>query len=110
MDWEVINGITGIIGAISAIGSIGYISTRAKERLDDSKLISTFKFVSFLLACSGWILLCFAYLWVFEPYGWRPDKYDYQQLFGVIISFPAIIIFVFGLKLMGSKKYNKSVN
>jgi hypothetical protein len=104
LDWEVINGITGIIGAISAVGSIGYISTRNKDEINSTKLISTYKFMSFLLACSGWVLLCFASLWIFEPYGRLPNKYEYQQFFGVLISFPAIILFSFGIKLLNSDK------
>jgi len=106
LDWEVVNGITGIIGAISALGSIGYISTRTKENIASNKIVSIYKFMSFLLACSGWVLLCFAYLWFFEPFGsyLRPDHY--QKFFGVLLSFPAIVLFGFGLKLLFSEKYN----
>lgn len=109
MDWEVINGITGIIGAISAVGSIGYISTRKKDDINTTKLISTYKFMSFLLTCSGWVLLCFAYLWIFEPYGMLLNKYEYQQFFGVLISLPAVVLFSFGVKLLSSEKQNKNL-
>jgi hypothetical protein len=109
LDWEVINGITGIIGAISALGSIGYISTRTKNDVVSNKVVSTYKFMSFLLSCSGWVLICFAYLWFFEPYGSYPASYEYQQFFGVLLSFPAVVLFGFGIKLMCSEKYNKPI-
>ena len=103
MDWEVVNGITGIIGALSAIASIRYISTFKKEPLENHKIVSTYKLMSFLLACSGWILLCFAYLWLFEPFGMHISDSDYQKFFGAVLSFPAIIMLAFGIKLMGNE-------
>ena len=104
MDWEVINGITGIISAVAAVGSIGYISTRNKGEVNSTKLISTYKFMSFVLACSGWVLLSFACLWIFEPYGSILRDNEYQQFFGFLLSFPAIVLFRFGISLMTGEK------
>ncbi|WDE01483.1 hypothetical protein [Thalassomonas actiniarum] len=104
MDWEVVNGVTGIIGAISAIASIGYISTHKKDTLENNKVVSTYQLISFLLACSGWVLLCFAYLWFLEPFGSFVTDDDYQKFFGVLLSFPAIIMLGFGIKLMCNGK------
>ncbi|TMP41531.1 hypothetical protein CWB96_15165 [Pseudoalteromonas citrea] len=100
MNWEVINGITGIIGAIGTVASIRYITTHQKEPNDNNKIVSTYKLMSFLLACSGWVLLCFAYLWFFEPLGAFVSDSDYQKFFGIMLSFPAIVMFIFGIRLM----------
>ncbi len=101
MDWEVINGITGVISAICAIGSIGYFFTQDVRKSERSnKVISTYKLMSFLLACSGWVLCCLAILWVFEPYGCCPTRYDYQNFSGFLIAFPALVLFTFGVRVM----------
>lgn len=100
MNWEVINGITGIIGAIGTVASIRYITTHQQESIENSKIVSTYKLMSFLLACSGWILLCFAYLWFFEPFGAFISRSDYQKFFGITLSFPAIVMLIFGIRLM----------
>ena len=103
MNWEVINGVTGIIGAISALTSIIYLQKSTKKNIINNKIISTYKFMSFLLACSGWVLLCLCYLWLFKPYGSYPLPYQYQQFFGFLLIFPAMVLFGFGLKLMIAK-------
>lgn len=105
MDWEVINGITGIVSAIGAIASIGYLGTHQKNINEESNSILTLhKFMAFLLACSGWVLCCLSFLWVIEPYGGFPLDREYQHFFGVMLAFPAIIIFIFGLKVMQGEK------
>lgn len=110
MNWEVINGVTGIISAIMALVSVRYISMRPPKDVVHSKLVSTYKIMSFLLASSGWILICTAYLWFFEPYGSYIRNNEYQKFFGVLISFPAIVLFVFGIGLMRGKKCNEDLN
>jgi hypothetical protein len=105
LDWEAINGITGIVSAICALGSIGYFSTQDKAlSQSNNRVVSTYKIMSFLLACSGWLLGCLAILWIFEPYGCCPMKSEYQHFSGFLLSFPALVIFIFGVRVMRNEK------
>lgn len=117
MDWEVLNGITGIISAIAAVCGIGYFGTHsAKPKSSEEPILSTYKLVSFVVACSGWALCCLSFLWIAEPFGRYPSDSEYQQFFGFILAFPAVIIFLFGVDLLQgeesdselSEEHNKS--
>ena len=112
MDWEVINGVTGIISALCALGSIAYFGVHRVNLSseEETKIISIRKLMSFLLACSGWVLCCLSFLWVAEPYGRYPMDYEYQQFFGVLLSFPAIVIFMFGFRLMQNESKHNNGN
>lgn len=108
MNWEVINGITGIVSAVGAIASLGYLGMHQTIIKEESNSILTLhKFMAFLLACSGWVLCCLSFLWVIEPYGRFPLDSEYQHFFGVLLAFPAIIIFMFGLKVLQDEKNTK---
>lgn len=101
MDWEIANGITGIISAIAAVCGIGYFGTHSSKRKPkEEPILSTYKIASFVVACSGWALCCLSFLWVIEPFGSYPTSSEYQQFFGIILAFPAIVIFLFGLDLL----------
>lgn len=110
MDWELINGITGFISAIGAFSGIGFVAFgREKEETKFShSLISLQKLASFTIACSGWALCCLAFLWVAEPYGPFVTDRNYQQFFGIILAFPALVIFAFGVNLLQDGERNKS--
>ncbi|WP_417442058.1 hypothetical protein [Idiomarina sp.] len=110
MGWELINGITGIISAFGAFSGIGYVALageRSEPKLPGS-LISLRKLASFTIACSGWALCCLAFLWAAEPYGAFVSDRDYQQFFGIILAFPALVIFIFGVNLLQGGERNKS--
>lgn len=110
MSWEVINGITGLVSALCALLSVGYVSFhRAPQKDVESRSILGFhKLASFVIACSGWALCCLSFLWVAEPFGSYPLPLEYQQFYGVIIAFPAIVIFMFGMNLLQGQERNKS--
>lgn len=99
-DWETVNGITGVISAVCAAISLLYmITSRKSEEIDSSetRIISIEKFMHFLLACSGWVLCCLSVLWFFEPFGSYPSRSEYKQFYGILLAFPAIVIFLTGL-------------
>lgn len=103
MNWELINGITGIVSALCALLSTAYFLFQNKfanfpPKQSVSRLLD--RMVAFLLACSGWILCCLSFLWVLEPYGSHPTDSEYRHFFGVMIVFPAVVIFIFGINLM----------
>lgn len=104
MDWDVVNGFTGIVSAISAIVGLGY--SAVPHKLDDkselglTRYLSTKKIMFFMVACSGWILCCLSYLWIVEPYGSYVSSDNYQQFYGILIAFPALIILFTGLRLL----------
>ena len=102
MDWEVINGITGLISAICAVLSIGYIYNRKHSHQTDEQqtILTANNAASFIIACSGWTLCCLSFLWVVEPFGRYPTAEEYQQFYGVIIAFPALVLFRFGVLLL----------
>ena len=106
MDWGVINGIAGIISSICAIISIGYLATHKTKptSTQSSNILTLDKLISFLLACSGWVLICLSFLWAFEPFGTYPLDTEYKQFYGVLLAFPALIIFQFGYKVMQKQK------
>lgn len=101
MDWEIVNGITGIISAIAAILGIGYFSTHsAKSKSADKPILNTYKLASFVVVCSGWALCCLSFLWIVEPFGSYPTDSEYLQFFGVMLAFPAFVVFLFGIGLL----------
>ena len=111
MDWETINGVTGIISAICAIISLIYMlyPKRTKtQTIAPNRLIPLDNFIFFLLATSGWVLCCLAYLWFFEPFGRYPLDYNYKQFYGVLLSFPAITLFITGFKYMKGNNAEES--
>lgn len=108
MDWELINGITGIVSAVCALLSIGYLGFHKGAPVEEATLLSLHKLMSFVVVCSGWALCCLSFLWVAEPYGCCPLSSDYRQFFGVILGFPAIVVFMFGLRLLQGPERNKS--
>lgn len=108
MDWELINGITGIVSAVSAVLGIGYFRFHKETPAEEASLLSMHKLMSFIVACSGWALCCLSFLWVVEPYGCCPLSSDYQHFFGVMLGFPAIVVFIFGLGLLQGPKRSLS--
>ena len=110
MGWELINGITGIVSAVCAVIGIGYFGFHKDTPVEKTTLLSMHKLMSFVVACSGWALCCLSFLWITEPYGCCPLPSDYQQFFGVILGFPAIVVFMFGLGLLLAPERNKSVH
>jgi uncharacterized membrane protein len=103
LNWEIINGVTGAVSAICAIISLVYVRTHNKSNASPNNAILTaYNFASFCLACSGWLLSCLCFLWIFEPFGSYPSNSDYKKFFGVLIAFPAITIFRYGLGLMST--------
>jgi len=101
MNWEVVNGITGFISAICALISIVYLGTNSMNKNDSKNtILSKFQLISFMLFCSGWVLSCLSFLWFIEPYGSYMSDKDYQNFFGVILGFPAVIILMYGLNLL----------
>lgn len=110
MNWEVVNGITGLVSAICAVLGIGYFGFHKSttHTNENQPILKMDNLVSFVVACSGWALCCLSFLWVVEPFGCCPLPREYQQFFGVILAFPALVIFLFGLNLLQGKEHNKS--
>ena len=106
MDWQVVNGITGIVSAIAAVVSVAYIRVSKLPTTEGDGLaaLSSYQLASFIIVCSGWALCCLAGLWVFEPFGSYPSPSEYQQLFGVILALPALILLKFGVELLHGGK------
>ena len=102
MDWEVVNGITGIVSAVCAVVSLAYLGfeSRRPANIERHSILSMHRFMSLVLASSGWALLCLSGLWIFEPFGCCPMDEDYLKLYGVVIAFPAGVLFLAGIKLM----------
>jgi len=110
MDWELLNGITGLISAVCAIISAGYFSFHkdGSEETEPKAVLSARKLASFLVASSGWALCCLSFLWVFEPFGGIPTDDEYRQFYGVILAFPAFVVFNFGLGLLRPAQSDQS--
>lgn len=110
MDWDIINGITGIISALGALGGFGYLNFGKKS--DSHPLLignaNLQKLASLTVVCSGWVLCCLAFLWIMEPYGSHITDREYQQFFGVILSLPAIVVFLLGFKMLQSRSEKTS--
>jgi len=107
MDWEVINGVTGIVSAVGAFSGIRFVAFGKEE--NSSNVFGKKKLASFTIASSGWALCCLTFLWVMEPYGPFVTDRDYQQFFGIILAFPAIVILLFGINLMQAESGDKSI-
>ena len=106
MDWELVNGITGIVSAICAIFSLVYfnnVEAEIETNQKQSTILSKYQLMSFMLFCSGWCLLCLAFLWIAEPYGVIISDREYLNFFGFLISLPAIIILFYSFKLLDGK-------
>lgn len=106
MNWEQANGIATIVSAVCAVISLGYMLIPHKSREQQPyRAISLDKFMHFLLASSGWVLVCISILWIFEPFGPFPLDRQYKQFYGILLSFPAVVIFMTGYKyLIGKNK------
>lgn len=107
MDWNVVNGIAGIVSAICAVVSLSYLGferIRSKDSEPSQAIRSFHKFMSFVLASSGWALCCLAVLWIFEPYGCCPTRNEYRQFYGIVLGFPALVIFLAGVALLRGKE------
>lgn len=102
MDWEVVNGIAGVVSAICAVVSLVYLGfeSRRSATFERHAILSMHRFMSLVLASSGWALLCLSGLWIFEPFGCCPMDEDYLKLYGAVIAFPAGVLFLAGIKLM----------
>ncbi len=77
-----------------------------KEQAKPSKKVRIIELQTFfmlLLASSGWALCCLCYLWIFEPFGSYPSRWDLKKFYGVILAFPALVVFFLGLKLLRNK-------
>ena len=107
MNWELINGITGIVSAICAVLGVGYFGFQKGVPAEEVSILSMRKLMSFVVACSGWALCCLSFLWVAKPYGCCPIPPDYQHFFGVMLGFPATVVFLFGLNLLQGQERNK---
>lgn len=108
MDLDIINVITGFVSAFCAV--IGLVLLRSKKVQNENtnnKVISLKNILVLIIISSGWFLSCISYLLVFEPYGSFITSYDYKNFYGWLLSFPAIIILSFGLRLLTSSKKSK---
>ena len=95
--WETINGITGIVSATAAV--ISLIQVRPTKDESGHPIESKGKhYYYFILACSGWVLGVMCWVWIFEPFGPYVSHWDQKKVMGIALSFPAISIFLFGLK------------
>ncbi|QCF25356.1 hypothetical protein soil367_05095 [Hydrocarboniclastica marina] len=102
MNWEVVNGFTGIVSATCAFVSLLYLGfeQRRATSTESHATLSMHSFMSLILATSGWALLCLSGFWIFEPFGCCPLDQEYLKLYGVILAFPAGVLFLAGMKLM----------
>ncbi len=103
MEPETINMTTGIVSALMAILStalilIGKIGLSASSKRINNKYIRTI--LVLILSSSGWALSCLCYLWIFEPFGIYPSKWDYKKLYGIILAYPSLVILYFGTKML----------
>lgn len=97
-----INGIAGIVSAVCAVVSLAYLGFEGRRSTSVQRhpILSMHRFMSLVLASSGWALLCLSGLWIFEPFGCCPMDEDYLKFYGVVIAFPAGVLFLAGIKLM----------
>lgn len=105
MDWDVLNGVTGVISAICSILGLGYFGRKSKyENETSGRILSMPKFMAFLLSSAGWSLLCLSGLWVLEPFGSFVDDREYLTFYGVVLAYPSLMIFMFGLSVLEEQR------
>jgi magnesium-transporting ATPase (P-type) len=105
MGWEHINGIAGIVSAICSVVSLGYFGSKNKNDMSNTQRVLSFSgFMAFSLACSGWVLVCISLFLIFEPFGSHPLPREYKQFYGVVLAFPSMLIFIFGVNVLQIQK------
>lgn len=107
--WEQASAVAGIVSAICAIISIAHKLRRPANPSsnDSSRSVLVDRLSSLLLASSGWTLLVLSFLWIFEPFGGYVTEAEGLQAFGVIVGFPALVLFSWGVdSLRGEKPQN----
>jgi len=94
MTFEAVNVIAGVVSAVCALISTLYLfSGRSEKDMKTGKgIIRLPDLMAFLLACSGWALICLCYLWFFEPFGSFVSDRDYRKFFAAILSVPALLV------------------
>lgn len=105
--WDAVNGITGVISAICAVVSVLYLGLERKSLVNGNSnlaLLSLHKFMSFLFVSSGWALCCLCVLWILEPYGCCPGQDEFRQFYGIVLGFPALLIFLAGVALLQKRE------
>ena len=97
LEWEAISGVSGVISAAVAVYSVVDISRN--ERRNEQQPNSSISHLNmYLLFCSGWVLCVLAFNWCFEPFGSYLTKWDYQKLYGVMLSVPAVTLTLFAAR------------
>ncbi|EGR3370858.1 hypothetical protein DMJ37_23910 [Vibrio parahaemolyticus] len=105
MDWDVLNGVTGVISAICSVLGLGYFGRKYRYDTETSqRILSVPKFMAFLLSSAGWSLLCLCGLWVLEPFGSHIDDREYLTFYGVVLAYPSLMIFMFGLSVLEEQR------
>lgn len=101
--WNKVGVVAGIISAVCAVISIAFIvEPQAAPRGSGRhyRTLSLNKFISFLLASSGWSLGVLCFVWVVQPYGPFLTRDDYRQIVGIILGLPALILFTSGVRYL----------
>lgn len=102
MNWEIISGISGLISAVIAVISLfkikPFVSNNEKSYKDKIKE----KYFSYVLACCGWVLCVLSWAWLSNEYGSLITDREMKEVLGITLSFPAIILFTYGLKRIGA--------
>ncbi|MCR9772576.1 hypothetical protein ACP6H9_22155 [Vibrio harveyi] len=101
MDWETVNGITGLISAICSVFGISYFGTRSNHAaVENHRVLSFPRLMAFLVCSAGWTILCLCGLWLFEPFGSFVSDKEYLKFYAIVIAFPALAVFLFGIELL----------
>ncbi|WP_160151765.1 hypothetical protein [Microbulbifer sp. ALW1] len=106
MDWEIVNGVTGLVSASMAILGIFQYRKISSEVSQPKSGNRSQKFYAFWIASAGWALCCLSYLWLIQPYGMYPSDREYKQFFGIVLGFPALVIFLYGVNLLQGEQKN----
>ena len=101
MEWEVISAVSGLISAVVAVISLIQMKPFVKDEIKSEREKLKAKFFSYVLACAGWVICVLSWSWVTNQYGSFMTEREVKELIGIILSFPGVIAFVYGVKAMG---------
>jgi len=100
MEWDAISGVSGAISAIVAIISLIGLNTENKT-LGRLPLTTV---SAYILFSSGWVLSVIAFNWCFEPFGPYLTNRSEKNLYGVMLSAPALILTLYAFSRMHDKE------
>lgn len=100
-EWEVVSAISGAVSAIVGLISLAVSFHRKKQNKPErgAAVVS-----HYFLFCSGWVLSVLALNWVIKPFGLYPFPKDYETLYGIMLSAPALLLMGYAFKQLMNPK------